>query len=449
MLATSPFLYFTDPILRAPTIGSMLMCLAAGLVGVIVFLRKQSLIGEALSHAAYPGVIIGVIVAGIFNLTASNGYAISLLIISGAFITALLGMWMINAMVKHLNVRPDSALCFVLSAFFGIGLTLASQVQFVYSSLYQQIQVYLYGQAATMTDVHIQIYAALALVISITIALLYKEIQLITFDENYAISLGINTKPIDTLFFVLTVLAIVIGIRSVGVVLMSAMLIAPAIAARQFTNKLYIMLILAGLFGLISGFLGNYFSEEGTSYLIAQYPDVRLSLPTGPMIVMVAATICIFSLFFAPERGLFVRVIRIAKFRYRCNCENILKAIWRLSPRTSVSFDDLCSYQAASKLYLRVILQSLSFSGWVSKNKNNTYILTHDGKLRAAKIVRLHRLWEVYLADYLGVGAERVHRNAEEMEHIITPELERELTLLLDDPKEDPHKQPIPPLQEF
>ncbi|MEC7839857.1 MAG: iron chelate uptake ABC transporter family permease subunit [Chlamydiota bacterium] len=449
MLAVSPLNYFTDPILRAPTIGSMLMCLAAGLVGVVVFLRKQSLLGEALSHAAYPGVITGVIMAGALNLDASYGYTISLLIISGAFITALLGTWAINTMVKKLNVRADSALCFVLSAFFGIGLTLASQVQFVYSSLYQQIQVYLYGQAATMTDVHIQIYAALAFAISLAIILLYKEIQLITFDEDYAESLGFNTKPIETLFFALTVLAIVIGIRSVGVVLMSAMLIAPAVAARQYTNKLYIILILAGIFGLVSGYLGNYLSEEGTTYLTEKYPGVRLSLPTGPMIVMVAATICLFSLFFAPERGLIVRALRIAKFRYRCNCENILKAIWRLGPTTSISFDDLRRYQAASEYYLRIILQSLSYNGWIKKGEHDTYTLTHDGQLRAAKIVRLHRLWEVYLADYLGVGAERVHRNAEEMEHIITPQLERELTLLLDDPKEDPHKQPIPPLQEF
>ncbi len=174
MLLMSPLYYFTDSILRAPTIGSMLMCLAAGLVGVVVFLRKQSLLGEALSHAAYPGVITGVILAGMLGFNASDGFAISMLIIVGAFSTALLGTWVINFMVKRLNVRTDSALCFVLSSFFGIGLTLASQVQFVYSSLYQQIQVYLYGQAATMTEVHIQIYMALALVISITVILLYK-----------------------------------------------------------------------------------------------------------------------------------------------------------------------------------------------------------------------------------------------------------------------------------
>jgi manganese/zinc/iron transport system permease protein len=449
MFLVSPLYYFTDPILRAPTIGSILMCLAAGIVGVIVFLRKQSLLGEALSHASYPGVIIGVIFAGALGLDSRYGGAISFFIITGAFVTALLGTWAIRFMVKRLKVRADSALCFVLSTFFGVGITLASQVQFVYSTLYQQIQVYLYGQAATMTDIHIYIYAILATVITVVVILLYKEIQLITFDEDYATSLGYKTKPIEVLFFVLTVLAIVVGIRSVGVVLMSAMLIAPAAAARQYTNKLYVMLILSGTFGMISGYFGNYLSAELTTYFSEIYPGTRFSIPTGPMIVVVAAFICVISLLFAPERGMFIRVFRVARFRYTCTCENVLKAMWRVGPKSDVSFDDIVSYQAVSKGYLRLVLSRLTSNGWVEKSGANIYRLTHDGSMWAAKIIRLHRLWEVYLADYLGVGAERVHRNAEEMEHIITPELEQELTVLLKDPKEDPHHQPIPPRGEL
>ena len=233
VLSTAPLLYFVDPILRGPTIGSMLMCLAAGLVGAVVFLRKQSLLGEALSHAAYPGVIIGVMVAGAFSLDASNHTLLASLIMAGAFVTALLGMLSIFCLVNFLKVKNDVALCFVLSTFFGIGLTLASQVQFTYSSLYQQIQVYLYGQAATMSDIHIKIYAFLALSIIIAAITFLKELEIIIFDRDYAESLGIRVRFVDGLFLILIVLAVVIGIRSVGVVLMSAMLIAPAAAARS------------------------------------------------------------------------------------------------------------------------------------------------------------------------------------------------------------------------
>ncbi|MCB1112557.1 MAG: metal ABC transporter permease [Chlamydiales bacterium] len=443
MLTTSLTDYFFDPVLRAPTIGCMLMCFSAGLIGVIVFLRKQSLIGEALSHAAYPGVILGVIIAASVE-SISSGW-LQMMIMSGAFVTSMLGMAVIMILIRRFRVRQDSALCFVLSAFFGIGLTLASHVQFAFSSLYNQVQVYLYGQAATMTDIHIELYALLALALVLVVSFLFKEILTITFDQDYARSLGINTRPIDILFFVLTVFAIVIGIRSVGVVLMSAMLIAPAAAARQFTNRLSIMFLLAGLFGLCSGYLGNVLSVEVSHWLFLAYPGTRLVLPTGPMIVMVAFVICMGALLFAPERGMALRTARAVRFRYRCMCENVLKAIWRKDPEGTVSLDDIELYQSAPRWYLWIVLHRLVYNGWIEKLGGGAYRLSHEGKLWATQIVRLHRLWEVYLADYLGFGSERVHKSAEEMEHILTPELEKALTVLLKNPVRDPHKQPIPP----
>lgn len=440
----SPLSYFTDAVLRGPTIGCMLMCLAAALVGVIIFLRKQSLIGESLSHAAYPGVVVGVIIAGILSLDDNYDTTVAFLILFGAFASSLLGLWTIQYLQYQLNIRTDSALCFVLSGFFGIGITLASHVQFSHSSLYRQIQAYLYGQAATMTDIHILIYGILSIAVTITVILFYKELQAIIFNREYAQSLGMPVNRVNSLVFLLTVLSVVIGIRSVGVVLMSAMLVAPAAAARQYTNKLNVMLLLAALFGVLSAFFGNYLSVELTYRLAEQYPSSRLSLPTGPTIVLVAALICLLSVLFAPERGLLLRLGRIARFRYRCMRENLLKAIWRSGKDKEVSFEELKKEQTISKLYLRFILMTLVRNGWVDKTKKDTYRLTADGDKWAAQIVRLHRLWEVYLADYLRVGAERVHRNAEEMEHIITPELEKELTLLLKDPQLDPHQQLIP-----
>lgn len=445
---SSPLIYFTDPVLRAPTIGCMLMCFAAALVGVIVFLKKRSLLGESLSHAAFPGVVMGVLIAGFLGFNEKNQTAITSLIMGMAFLSALSGLFCIHWLVKNMKVRTDSALCFILSSFFGVGLTLASQVQFSYSSLYRQIQGYLYGQAATMRDIHILIYGCFSLTILLIIFFFYKELQVMTFDRDYAKSLGIKVRPIDVLVSIIITLAVIIGIRSVGVLLMSAMLIAPAVAARQYTNKLFLVFILAAFFGLTSGFLGNYLSVEWNSHLKELYPNERLVLPTGPMIVLVASFLCLFSLLFAPERGLLLRLFRIGHFRYVSISENILKAIWRFcnfNEQTAVSFNLIEKYQSISPIYLRYLLFCLSKNGLLEKVKGDHYRLTHKGYVRAEKIVRLHRLWEVYLANYLGVGAERVHRNAEEMEHIITPELEAELTLLLKDPKVDPHSQPIPP----
>jgi manganese/zinc/iron transport system permease protein len=420
----------------------MLMCLSAALVGVIAFLRKQSLLGESLSHATYPGVVLGVIAAGEWD--TESWLSLPFFTIIGAFISALIGLWSIQQLERRWKIKSDSALCFILSIFFGIGITLASRVQFTHTMLYIQSLSYLYGQAATMTDIHILIYGFLSMAIICIVILFYKDLYAITFDRDFAKSIGIKVNIIDALLVVLVTLAVVVGIRSVGVILMSAMLIAPAVAARQYTHRLSFMMIYAGIFGIVSGYLGNYLSVEMTNHLMILYPSARLILPTGPMIVMVITFICVFSLLFAPERGLVIRMCRVARFRFQCLSENVLKTMWKMKSTTPISLKEIQKYQDASRLYLQIIFISLIRQGWI-KRTQGLFQLTHDGIHRAAHIVRLHRLWEVYLADYVGVGADRVHRSAEEMEHILTPELEKELTLLLKDPKLDPHHQPIPP----
>lgn len=437
-------MYFTDPILRAPTIGSMLMCLSAAWVGVIAYLKKQSLLGEALSHASYPGVIFGALLGSLALNGDEQWFLVPLMGMVGAFATSLAALYCIHYLERSHKIKSDSAMCFILSAFVGVGITLASRVQFSHTSLYKQSINYLYGQAATMTDIHIALYGILSVLVISLILLLYKELKVLTFDRDYAKSLGLNVKALDAIVFFLLTIAIVVGIRSVGVVLMSAMLIAPAVAARQYTHRLIYLLLISGLFGIVSGLLGNILSVEVTNHLQTLFPKDRLSIPTGPMIVLVATVICAISLLFAPERGLVIRLARIAYFRYLCLVENVMKTMWRMGKGLWYSVNDIRCYQTVSYLSLRFVFYRLSKQGWVEQ-RGNRYRLTTDGIHRAAHIVRLHRLWEVYLADYLGVGSERVHRSAEEMEHILTPELEKELTKLLEDPKIDPHRQPIPP----
>jgi manganese/zinc/iron transport system permease protein len=394
---------------------------------VIVFLRKESLLGESLSHAAYPGVVLGVVIAGLCGLCDQNEFALAFLILGGAAFSSILGLGVIYLLQNRLKVKSDAALCFVLSSFFGIGLTIASRVQVVHPMLYQQIQVYLYGQAASMTDVHIAIYGALCLTIMCVLFLFYKELLASTFDKAYAKSLGIQTKGMESLVFAIIVFAVVIGLRSVGVVLMSAMLIAPAAAARQFTHKMYKMMCLAALFGALSAFLGNYLSLE----LSAMSDYSYLALPTGPMIVVVASAICLGALLFAPERGLLLRLFRIISFRRCFLCENLLKMMWNHSPSEPLSFSFITQHQPYTLLYVHYLLWTLKLKGWVFSPKKGYFQLTEKGKTWAERIIRLHQLWEIYLVYYLGMKGDRVHRNAEEMEHILTPELEIELAQLV------------------
>lgn len=408
--------FFIDPVLRGPTIGSMLMGFSAGLVGCLVFLQKRSLVGEALSHAAYPGVVLSVALAAFLYPFSEKAVALSVLI--GAFVSGLLGLLVIDKLEKKLRISSDAALCFVLSLFFGVGVLIVSRLQITQVLWFQQIQVYLFGQAATMIDAHILLYGLLALATLVTIILLFRYLEILNFDPDFAKTLGMRSYLIDGVMHVLLVLAIVVGMRSVGVVLMSAMLIAPAAAARQWTRSLKSFFALASLFGMGAGLLGNITTE----FLPKWVGEPYLALPTGPMIVLCATAICLISLLFAPQKGLFTRMLRISLFSFRCRQENLLKALYKGQEA-----------KGSPSLFWR-----MQRKGWIEDSQ-----LTEKGRVEAEKLIRLHRLWEVYLV-HLGQGVERVHRSAEEMEHILTPEIEDELQDLLNHPKRDPHQQPIP-----
>ena len=387
----------------------MLMCFASALVGVVVVLRKRSLIGETLSHASFPGVVFGIAIASL--LLPFQDEFVSLAVLAGGMLFAILGLKTIEKLETKLHVKPDSALCFVLAAFFGLGILFASYMQKTNPLWYKQALVFLYGQAATMTNEHVGIYSVLSLLIAGFILYSYRYLELVNFDPFFAQTLGIRSKQLDQIIFFFIVLAIVVGIRSVGVVLMSGMLIGPAITARPLSHKLSHQLVLAGLFGLCSGFLGNYFS-------------VLFSIPTGPTILLASSTFCLFSLLCAPQSGLIIRHLRMRTFQFQCCVENSLKALWK---------------DHQTKIPPRIQKQLLK-KGWIDSNG-----LTKTGKEAAEKIVRLHRLWEVYLVDYLGQKVEKVHKTAEELEHLMSPELEKQLTEILQNPRHDPHHQPIPP----
>ncbi len=409
--------HFTDPLLRGPLIASMLMCLTSALIGTVVFVRRHTLIGETLAHASYPGALIGALIATTFF----KEHIEPLLLIGGAC-SAWLGLKCTYALEKRLFVNKDASLCFILVSFFGIGLLIVSRVQILQPTTYKTMHSFLYGQVATMTDFHILIYALFASITLGLITLFYRPIQWTCFDPGFVTSIGKNTAFVHTIISFLLICNIAMGIRCTGIILMSGMLIAPPLAARQWTHRLSTLFFLSATFGALSGYLGTLLSWNMSQKI----------LPTGPMILLVASTLALIALLFSPKKGLLLQAIRIALFKDRCKIENLLKLMWkqREEPNTTATPS-------------RLLLWRLKKEGFIFKNKNGSYHLTEEGMHRAERIVRLHRLWESYLV-HLGQKPDSVHPHAEHMEHILTPHIETELTTLLDHPDADPHKQPIP-----
>lgn len=391
-------------------LGTSAMAIASALIGCIVFIRRRSLIGETLSHAAFPGIL-----AGIFILSSWMFLGMTL----GGFLFSLLGLKCVDWMERRGKVKPDAALTFVLASFMGFGVLLASIMQKFNPMGYRQSMLYLYGQAATMTVDQALLYGSFSALLILFLILFYPRIKLINFDSIFAESLGLRYKPLESAVFLLIVIAIILGIRSVGVVLMAGMLIGPAVAARPWSHRFSSMLSIASLFGLLSALIGNFLSYKLSS--------TQFSLPSGPMILLSSSFLCFISLLIAPRSGLLIRLVRMQTFRFRCQMENGLKLIWK-KPNLHTELSPFIRFS----LYLKQ---------WTFKDGS----LTPLGTQKAQKIVRLHRLWEVYLVEYLGQNVDKVHRTAEELEHLFSPALEKELTRILNNPVKDPHHQPIPP----
>jgi manganese/zinc/iron transport system permease protein len=378
------------------------MAISAAWMGVVLFLQKRSLVSETLSHAAYPGAVVGLLMA------PSDPVWAVVFVVAGALVSASLASGGMCLMQK--KIKADASLSFTLSVSFGLGLLIYSAIQGSLPSSGQRLMHLLFGQAATMGDSYLAFYGALTVLLLAVGSLLFRTMQAIVFHRDFSFSIGLPVKTFDALLQLLLLVVLALGFRSVGVLLMSGMLIAPAIAARQYTDRFGAMFLYASLFGALSAAIGVYIS-------------VYAKVPTGPAMIIVSSTLAIVSVIFAPRKGWLFRQLRIAQFRRRCIEENSLKAMWK--------------GQVPQGMW---VLYRLRAQGYVGSDG----LLTPDGRQKAASIVRLHRLWELYLAQKLNEPVDRVHKTAEEMEHILTPELERMLTEALLHPKKDPHKQPIP-----
>ncbi|GHC45117.1 metal ABC transporter permease [Ulvibacter litoralis] len=287
-------LLFTDYTLRTITLGTAVLGAICGMLGSFAVLRKQSLLGDAVSHAALPGIAIAFLITGTKD---SN------VLLLGALVSGLIGTFWIRGMITKTHLKTDTALGLILSLFFGFGMLLLTFIQKMPNANQAGLDKYLFGQAATLVESDVKIMIIVTGVCLFILLLFWKEFKILLFDPDYTKTLGFNTRFIDVLITFFIVLAIVLGLQTVGVVLMSALLLAPAAAARQWTNSLGFMVFLAAIFGAFSGVLGTAISAT------------QNNLSTGPVIVLVAAVFVIFSFIFSPGRGLLFREIRFRKNR--------------------------------------------------------------------------------------------------------------------------------------
>jgi manganese/zinc/iron transport system permease protein len=273
-----------DYTLRNIALGAAILGVVGGILGTFALLRKQALLGDALAHAALPGICLAYMLTGLKT---------PLVLLLGAGLAGWIGTLLILQIVRETRISEDAALGIVLTVFFGIGIMLLTYIQHSGSASQSGLDKFLFGQAATLVQDQVVTMATLGGVALLLVGLLFKELKLITFDPAFAATLGLPVQGLSVLLTSLIVVAVLIGLQTVGVVLMAAMLIAPAAAARQWTDRLSGMLALSALFGALSGVSGALLSISDAQ------------LPTGPMVILSATAIVIVSLLFGSARGLF------------------------------------------------------------------------------------------------------------------------------------------------
>ncbi|GMV26830.1 MAG: anchored repeat-type ABC transporter permease subunit [Phycisphaerae bacterium] len=291
-----------DSTTRTVLAGTGLLGLAAGVVGSFAVLRRRSLVGDAIAHASLPGVCVAYFIVGERNFVA---------LLLGAMVFGLLGAATIAGIRSLTRIKEDAAIGLVLGGFFGLGIVLSTIIQKQSSGNRAGLDSFIFGKAASMVASDSWTIAGVAAVILLTVGVLFKEFRLLCFDREFAAAEGRPVLFLDLLLLALITLCTVAGLPAVGVVLIAALLIIPASAARFWTENLTVMVLLSGVIAVLAAVVGTVASA------VIPGPPGSLSrgLPTGPCITLAAAVLFLASMFLAPRRGIVADVWRLFSLR--------------------------------------------------------------------------------------------------------------------------------------
>lgn len=399
------FLSLADANVRFVLLGSLLIGATSGILGTFAVLKRRSLIGDALAHAALPGVALAFMVSGSKSLPV---------LITGATATGIAGMLIIQFIVNNTRIKADAAIGIVLSVFFGGGIVLLTHIQRSGAGNQSGLDKFLFGQAAGMTNDDLKVMAVLSVAIIVAVLMLYKEFKALIFDPQFLQSTGISVRLIDMALMGLIVFTVMVGLQAVGVVLIAAMLITPAVSARFWTERLHLMVIVAALVGSLSGAFGTYLST------------LAPRIPTGPVMVMVATGFFVFSALFGPCRGLTTRLLRRRKNSLRERRHHVLRAMIEMREthrdRHQFSTAELATELDWKTGRVEAEAKQLLRSG-LAEYSAGTIALTPSGVAEGTFVVKSHRLWEHYLVYRDILAIDHVDRPADELEHLLTPDI--------------------------
>ncbi|MVO16363.1 metal ABC transporter permease [Parasedimentitalea huanghaiensis] len=380
-------------------IGATLLGISAGVTGTFLFLRKRALVSDAISHATLPGVCIAFLIMASFGGDGRN--LIGLLFGSAASASA--GLWCLNWLTRNTRLAEDAAIGSVLSVFFGFGIVLLTVIQTLGVGRQAGLEGFLLGSTAGMLWADAMVIAVGGAVTLLLILLIRRPMTLVAFDPEYAAARGLPVSKIDMAMMGLVMAVTVVGLKIVGLILIVALLIIPAVTARFWTERSDYVVLLAGLAGGLSAYIGAAMSASAPN------------LPTGPIIVLVSFALFLFSLLFAPNRGVLAAVLRHFRFQRRVHLRQGLLALAQGQP-----------------IYEKLTLRLLRNGGLVRADG----VATDKGKARAAKALRDERRWAVVRSDQAHEAAAALYDGLRQIESVLTQDQITEIDRQIGGPKE-------------
>ena len=356
-------------------VGAALLGIAAGALGVFAVLRQRSLVGDALAHSALPGVCIAFLVTGAKDAST---------LLVGAAFAGLVGALMMVGIERTSRIRPDAAIGVVLSSFFSLGIVLLTYIANSADANQAGLEKYLFGQAAGLLERDLLVMAILAAASLTLVAIAFRPLKTTLFDPAFAGSAGLPVRLLEIAMTGLLVVAIVVGLRTVGAILMVAMLVVPAVAARQLAGRLSTVLVLAGVIGGAVGVAGALLAA-------------RAAVPTGPMIVLVGVAVVLACIALAPGRGVIWRARKLARDRRRTLTEGVLvdleTAIHAGPPPTET---ELALASGRPPRALRAALRDLDRAGMLDRDGDRLF-LSESGAAAAHAVFERRDLWAAWL----------------------------------------------------
>ncbi len=422
--------------------GTTLLGVCGGLVGVFMLLRNRSLVGDVVGHSALPGIAIAFIMSELWEPGSGKNVKVLML---GALTAGLLGAISVMLIDRFSRIKADAALAIVLSLFYGSGTALLTIVQKLPSGSSAGLKDFLFGKTASIIAADVWVFVGATLFLSVITALLFKELCLLCFDEGFAASTGWPVFWLDTLLTGLVVGVTIIGMQSVGLLLVVAILIIPPASARFWSDDIGRMTIISAVLGGVAAMVGTVVSA------------LNAKIAAGAVIVLSGSFFFVISLFLGTRRGVIWKWYHHWKLRRRVGQHDLLRAIYENAEPTDadtdltdafllqlqIEVDSIVKMRSWSRRQVEKLFRRAERHDLVVEAPGKTYRLTPNGAALARRAVRNHRLWEMYLITYADIAPSHVDRDADQIEHVLEADVIRELERRLSE--EQTSKMPVSP----